>query len=825
MTGVGTPYECGTATRRAAVAAAPGQPLNGIDHLEVEPDRRTLRVRFVHPLPGEAGGVPAGAAPLTTANVVVEGGVRVRDPDVEGISAAGHELTVVVARPGDHSPYRLRLVAGPGHDQPPAGFDVPLADVRFSFVADCPSDLDCGPDSACPAPPPAPPPTIDYLARDYGSLRRLLLDRLAAVAPDWRERNPANLGVAVVELLAAVGDQLSYAQDAASTEAYLGTARRRSSVRRHARLLDYRLDDGGNARTWVVITTDAGGDGFALPGPDPATGRAGTAFLTRTTSGAGVLTGPALTAALAEGPEVFEALHGIELRTAFNEIAIHTWGEERCCLPTGSTRAVLRDDGGRLSDPDTGLRRGALLLFEEVRGPDTGLPGDADPAHRNIVRLTGVRPDVDPLAAGEQRIVEVTWGVDDALPFPVCADLVAAPGEPGRHPVTVVRGNVLLADHGRTRSERLDPAAELHRPRLAGPLVHRRRARDDAGREVAVDPTAPAAFALQPSAEAPALPALTLHRPGRHADRLVEVWLPRLDLLGSDRFARELVVETEDDGAVSLRFSDEPSGALQITYRTGGGRAGNIGADALVAAAAAADTGPLPAGLSVRNPLPGVGGRDPEPTEQARLLAPQAFRRQERAVTEADYAEVAQRHPEVARAIATRRHTGSWHTMFVTVDRRGGLPVDPPFEARLRRFLETYRLMAHDIEIEGPRFVPLDVAMTVCVAPGHLRGSVLRALQERFGTGPGGLFDPDTLTFAQPVFLSSLVAAAMGVPGVRWVDFGDAQRHRFQRYGRAPAGELAAGRIDLGRLEIARLDNDPNAPEQGRLVLHLEGGL
>ena len=40
---------------------------------------------------------------------------------------------------------------------------------------------------------------------------------------------------------------------------------------------------------------------------------------------------------------------------------------------------------------------------------------------------------------------------------------------------------------------------------------------------------------------------------------------------------------------------------------------------------------------------------------------------------------------------------------------------------------------------------------------------------------------------------------------------------RFHRLGRNPAGELASGRIAMARLEIARLDNDPNAPENGRL--------
>src|SRR4029077_19199669 len=57
------------------------------------------------------------------------------------------------------------------------------------------------------------------------------------------------------ELLAYVGDHLSYYQDAVATESYLGTARRRISLRRHARLVDYVLHEGCNARAFVCIDT------------------------------------------------------------------------------------------------------------------------------------------------------------------------------------------------------------------------------------------------------------------------------------------------------------------------------------------------------------------------------------------------------------------------------------------------------------------------------------------------------------------------------------------------------------------------------------------
>ena len=52
-------------------------------------------------------------------------------------------------------------------------------------------------------PRPAAALGIDYLAKDYASFRQLMLDRLASLVPDWSERNAADVGVMVVELLAS----------------------------------------------------------------------------------------------------------------------------------------------------------------------------------------------------------------------------------------------------------------------------------------------------------------------------------------------------------------------------------------------------------------------------------------------------------------------------------------------------------------------------------------------------------------------------------------------------------------------------------------------
>ena len=144
------------------------------------------------------------------------------------------------------------------------GFDPRLARVPFVFSVDCPADLDCPVPAVCP-PERVAEPIIDYLGRDFAALRQLLLDRLSLLMPHWTDRSVADLGVTLVELFAYLGDYLAYAQDSVSAEAYLGTARRRISVARHARLLDYRMHQGAAARTWLAVSAEPDVDGITLP--------------------------------------------------------------------------------------------------------------------------------------------------------------------------------------------------------------------------------------------------------------------------------------------------------------------------------------------------------------------------------------------------------------------------------------------------------------------------------------------------------------------------------------------------------------------------------
>jgi hypothetical protein len=839
-------YFCCHEHRRAAVRDPARNPnkLNGIDFLEVIDDGvpaadrlRILQVHFVNPPAAPLTG-------LTAANVRITGGVRVREVRAEIAKVDGNILEVHVDVRGDFSPYTLQLVDA--HGGPLPGVDPLLSSVEFSFKVDCPTDLDCRTERVCP-PEAVDAPDIDYLAKDYASFRQLMLDRLSLLAPRWQERNPADLGIALVELLAYVGDRLSYQQDAAATEAYLGTARQRGSVRRHARLLDYPMHDGCNARVWVQVRVNA--DDVQLPQGTPL-------FTTVGSAPQSLAPGSReLDDALAFDPVVFETLHDVTLYRQHERLLFYTWGEEECCLPRGATRATLQ---GTWSD----LKRGDVLVLVEETGPRTGQKEDADPKHRHPVRLTAdAETTQDPLS--NAPVTEIEWAEEDALPFPLCISATADLTHGAHHldDVSVALGNIVLADHGRTV---VDPARDTDRdreplppvppfdPRLARisttavsacdprepePVAPRYRPRLKYGpvtmvatvartgivagrrRRLAFDSDAPAAAAFPQEMER-VLPAVELR------DEAGRTWLPRRDLLASDAFALEFVVEGEDDGLAGLRFGDDEYGLrpgdgtqLMAKYRIGNGVAGNIGAGSLRHIVTTdARIG------AVYNPLPARGGVDPEPVETVRQNAPSAFRVQQRTVTPEDYARVAERHPGVQRAAATLRWTGSWHTVFLSVDRVGGREVDEEFKKRLRAHLEQYRMAGHDLEINGPHYVPLEIELSVCVLPDYYRSDVKAALIQTLSNqslpdGSRGFFHPDNFTFGQSVYLSALYSAVQAVQGVRFVEV-----PKFQRLGLDSPEGLADGELKMSLLEIARLDNDPNFRDRGLLDLKLRGG-
>ena len=1080
---------------------------NGIDYLEVLdsdavplglPRQQILLIHCLRPVP----------ATLTPDNVMITGGESItgitaawvapaNNPPsnltpaqqnyFKSLADAANTLLVMTSVAGDFSPYLLRLVDDVAHaEEDPfrvtdvlPGFDPQLAEVSFSFKVECGPYFDCAPQPPdCPPDLPTPPP-INYLAKDYDSFRSIMLDRLRQLRPGWSASSEADMGIALAELIAYVGDRLSYQQDAIATEAYLETARSRISLRRHALLVDYHVHDGCNARAWIQLNVSGN------PGDRVFLDRTRTRFYTFVVGMPSTLAVGAGNEeqALLAGVQVFEPMWDKILYPELSQMSFYTWGDANCCLPARATEATLRG-----SYPS--LQPGDVLIFQEMVGPQTGEPADADLRHRCALRLTqvatkdaGGNPLVDPLfdmngkpiqspAQTPTPITEIQWSQDDALPFPVCISSSYLDSNGDLRSLTDVSlafGNVVLANHGLSLSNKPigtvpapsiflppDPAADrcLNTPPTPLPVRFRPQAPDcpltqavqtnsvflgalgnpqnsglvrlnaggfvsltnsegfscftlrstnsfgwlqsfgvivsaNAGHpgnidlSVVYDPstggaginklvtveeftnlslnpadpnyvvtaingisqliqvpsgytppstppsgfpatprllsnTAPvdlqdtsnktyltleaanpanwpvlfaveaqpaanpayfdllvvydppsaigvvlpvtleefdnlsltsaasqivgsstfvavesfastaeaslSAYALMNFDASQALPVITL---SGSLNAKTEIWEPQPDLLESGESDRVFVVEVESDGTATLRFGDDTNGlapeggtAFTANYRIGNGTAGNVGADSLTYMAVA------DARIQkCRNPMPAVGGIDPETNDQVRRRAPQAFLTQERAVTMADYAAVTEQNPHVDKAVATLRWTGSWYTVFIAIEPQGAGNLAPTLKKSLKKNVERYHLAGQDLELDSPQYVPLEIELDICVDPDYFMGDVQPSLMQVLGsgispTGVRGFFYPDNFTFGQTVYLSPIFATARLVAGVVAV-----RATTFQPQGLPPTDQyLNVGEIKLGPLQIARLANDPSFPNHGQLTLVLEGG-
>lgn len=878
-----TKYACCDEIRRS-VLADPSVNINGIDYLDVQEDqnsskdrsRTILRVHFFKPLKG----TPLQSSSEALEHLRISGGEKIRDIVVlsfQILPGDGRTARLILSSEGDQSQYSLAIVKGPDgandHDVPMPGFDPVLYRIEFRFRPECMNAF-CGEAIACPSEI-ADEPEIDYLAKDYASFRTLMLERISLIHPQWKERNPADPGVALVELLAYVGDYLSYQQDAVATEAYIGTARRRVSVRRHARLVDYFMHDGCNARVLVQVKVD--GDIYGTP-EDPALPEH-SQLLSRIEGLPGRL--PIGSQAVDSAQAVFETMHPLfSLHKNQNEMEFYTWGKKECCLPKGATSATLEGD-------QTALEEHSILVFQEVLGPGTGRPDDADPGHRHAVRL--IRKPVltfDPIgnmlkkrntASGNNiplAVTEIEWSQDDALPFPICISSISD-GDHGQKEldrVSIALGNIVAADHGRTASsdQKLAPTLEERKSETLRLLLHKHGFTVESCESLGIVPqsrlrrhpeepwphcqkkaplTVPPRFnpgldqmPLTQMASLDEGPAskLTQYHPLESKPSLLliqaicdpengsilscEEWNWRRDLISSKKSDRVFTVEVDNEGRAFIRFGDGVHGMSPnigskffAVYRTGNGASGNIGAESI--GHILSDN---PAVQEAWNPLPAGGGTEPESIDIVRIKAPMAFRTQERAVTPEDYAEISLRRTDIQKVVAEARWTGSWNTIFLAVDRIGGLEVDDQFKEDLARYLEDFRMAGQDLVIEGAEYVSLDLNLQVCVKHDYFKDQIRDALMQLLSNrtlsdGRRGVFHPDNFTFGQPVYISTIYDAALSLEGIESVDI-----KWLKRVDSNETTDIKKdGMLALGNREIARLDNDPSLPERGILRLYI----
>jgi predicted phage baseplate assembly protein len=208
-----------------------------------------------------------------------------------------------------------------------------------------------------------------------------------------------------------------------------------------------------------------------------------------------------------------------------------------------------------------------------------------------------------------------------------------------------------------------------------------------------------------------------------------------------------------------LRFGDGVNGRIPTAnpanaggnivarrYRVGGGTQGNVGATLIKTLLAAVD------GVddnAVGNLFAAFGGGDEERLEDAKKRAPQAIRSRDRAVTAADFEELATEVPGIRRAKALPLFHPDFPdaqvpgvvTVIVVPDAPGPSPT--PSEGTLRTVcaaLDRKRLLTTELYVIAPRYQQLAIAVEV-VADDD---ADLADLQRQLQAALEGYFDPLT---------------------------------------------------------------------------------
>jgi hypothetical protein len=743
--------------------------LEGIDFVAFDEAGSVLRVTFKRP-------VAPFAYLMQTNSYALVGGRRI----VPRITAARpmDPLTVGLAldKTGDFSNYTL-IVSGPD-------IDPFFATAPVRFRVDCDAPFDCQTPAAPPVAAAGERPAIDYLTKDYLGFRQALLDFVGTRFPGWKERNEADLGIMLLELMAATADTLSYQQDRVGSEAFLSTATQRRSIADHLALVGYHLDEGACAWTFLQFTVGAAktltADAPLVVGDHPL-----------------------------DPQVVFETSGSAQLDPNFNAFTLYTWGQDPslCTLPRGALSAEL------VGQHD-GLRNGDYLAF--VRG-DTA----------DVVRLVA---DASVVTAATGTYTRVRWS---AL-TPLHADYLVPP--------TVVHGNIVPARHGQTVVDEYVPPDQLRTHADSGDLQVDWR---EAHSRVRLS-QAPLGFSDLDALRmgqigAPIMPTGFLDRERRSAPDLSltvidaagepEQWTERVSLLEGPPDARAFSVKVAADGTATLLFGD---GAFTVAlprqahlvarYRVGGGAVGNV-AQGILTAVVSDPGGSVDWCQSVVNVVPATGGRDRESVDHARQFGPSTIPQPRVAITAEDYSRAAQAvtdasgTPLVQRANASFRWTGSWLTVTLAVDPLASETFDDVLHDQVTQALEARRLAGYDLQVVGATYVPLEVGVELCVRPEASGSQVAQQVEvalEHF-------FAPENFTFGDAVFVSRLFDVIMAVPGVASARIARLAHDRAARADAETAANLAAGALRVQPEEIVQLDNDRNFPERGTLTVSVAG--
>jgi uncharacterized phage protein gp47/JayE len=293
----------------------------------------------------------------------------------------------------------------------------------------------------------------------------------------------------------------------------------------------------------------------------------------------------------------------------------------------------------------------------------------------------------------------------------------------------------------------------------------------------------------------------------------VHGWTLQESLAFSQAAQRDFAVRIDADDRATIMFGDGTFGAVPeagatvtVTYRTGGGAAGNVAAGTITTIIDAPRLALL--GAKVTNPVAASGGADRESIEHAVQHAPAVFRSLRRAVTAADYEQIALSFKGVAKVRAAA--TG-WNEVTLFVAPEGMGAVSDVLEANLKGYFEDKRMIGQVIEVSDVDYIPILVTAVVGVESFYVRDDVVARVQR----AAAELLDFDRVGFGETVYLSKFYEQCQEVPGVVYVNITEFQRGDHP----GPHDTVEPhGTIVLGPNEIPVVPTDPDYADGLKVV-------
>lgn len=620
--------------------------------------------------------------------------------------------------------------------------------------------------------------------RSYEDLRRELIDRIRVYAPEWTDHNESDPGIALLELFAYLGEsvlfRLNQIPDATKT-AFLNLlgAEPRPAVAASALVAGIYAKDAAGAQLLTRTGLRAGSIDFETTNEVYVwpLGAAGAGKVVRVTGA---------TATPAERQRILDALR----RAGLSATAADVQGSiayETTVLPD-------KPDGGDPLDAEATADHALWVALTKTRLTDMRLLAGQSIFLGVAVEEAPGSPDDDPPGMLWQRwdgpgewtglavLHDTTRGLTGTgvvqLELPSdFQDLPTGAGteeDPPTVPADLARDVVMWLRATRPVPPGNAPSPPMPKVRWVGAnAVDASQTRTVTAPELLGTGTGEAAqnYPLTRQNVVPGTVRLEVEEVGGW-----QAWQEVDDLTRSGRDDRHYRVESAPGivhfGGPGTRRPQIGDRIRVLSYRFGGGAAGNVAAEAITAVVGGGN------GVKVRNPLPARGGGDAQSVAEALDQAPATVHRRDRAVTPDDFRALTLEVPGVGRAEPLPAPAPG--TVIVVVfplsdARHPDAPLpDAGLIRRVAAHLDARRLITTRIEIKAPDYHQVTLSVRVATRSGYQIDAVRRWVAQilRQYLAPLPPFGPDGggWPLGRTVRAAELLAVAGQVEGVEYVD-------------------------------------------------------